>query len=132
MTKLLRTIYGEDVENLHKRQSWLYELACTLRVRTRSTQPTASSDMVSATDREVRLSVLSASITWFLAHHAAYREAYFRKHVKDAVVMNEYVAFHVVSLLLASWPLSGVSRDCASTLRSTGPSAQAIASELPR
>ena len=62
---------------------------CTLRVRTRSTRPTVSSEMVSATDREVRLSVLSASITWFLAPHAAYIEAYFRKHAKDAVVMKE-------------------------------------------
>ena len=98
----------------------------------KKSRSTVSSDMVCATDREVRLSVLSASIAWFLAPHAAYREVYFRKHVKDAVVMNEYVAFHIVSLLLASWPLSVVSKDCASTLRSTGPSAQAIASELPR
>ena len=70
---------------------------------------------------QVKLSVLSASITWFLAPHASYREAYLRQYVKD-----------VDSLLLASLPHSGVSKIAHPLLKSTSPSEQAIASELPR
>ena len=77
-------------------------------------------------------SVLSALITWFLAPHAAYREAYLRQHVKDAVVMKEYVVLYVDSLLLASLHPSGVSKITYPLLKSTSPSAQAIASEVPR
>ena len=40
------------------------------------------------------------------------------KHVKDAAVLKEHVALQLSVLPLASWPLSGVSEDCASTLES--------------
>ena len=59
-----------------------------------------------------------ASVTWFLAPHAAYRKACSRKSRQNAAVLKEHVAFQLSVSPLASCPLSGVSEDCASTLES--------------
>ena len=59
---------------------------------------------------------LSASVTWFLAPHAAHREACSRKTRQRCRCVARVFGFPAVSLSLASWPLSGVSEDCTSTL----------------
>ena len=63
-------------------------------------------------------SPLSASVTWFWLPTLPIERRAHGTHVKDAVVLKEYVALHIVRLPLASWPLSGVSEERASTLES--------------
>ena len=48
----------------------------------------------------------------------AYRAACSWKARQNAAVLKEHVAFQLSVLPLASWPLSGVTEDCASTLES--------------
>ena len=63
-------------------------------------------------------SVLSASVTWFLAPHAAYREACSLKTRQRCRCVKRARGPPVVCLATRVWRLSGVLEDCASTLES--------------
>ena len=108
--------------------SWLYELAdpeltaVCAESQDKNTLPAVFSEMVFATDRDALVHHTSEVVSALCFDHLVSSSlrcllrGVLRKHVKDAVVLKEYVALHVSVLLLASWPLSGVSEDCASTL----------------
>ena len=105
LTSHLRTSYDAAVKDcVGDLRRWPELTAVTMRVRTRSTRPTVSSEMVSALDRDVLVNhtneVVSALCFDHLvsAPHSAYGRHVRGEHANEVAVLTEYVALRVVSL----------------------------------
>ena len=138
LTSHLRTSYDaavqECVADLRKRPELT---AGTMRVRTRSkgvSWPTVSSEMVSATDRDVLVNHTSEVVSALCfdhlvsAPHSAYGRHVRGEHANEVAVLTEYAALRVVSLATRNLCLCLACQKIAHPfLRSTSPSARAIA-----